>query len=427
MEIIRLSRDELQYELSIRGNINIGNLSLAALRKKLTPLLQNEGSEVGTLDIQGDNLATELETCVLKIGEIHLLVSCFDGRRFSNASKKIETKISHVMGRLCRIPSDGDADLKERIENLVTDLRRFEDIIEEKYFSFDSVPPSLQASFNQPKSADEIEHKCKKQTPVHEWHLSFSGNKNGMSINSFLERVSEMAGPRNVTEKDLYIGASDLLSGNALIWYRSIKHTVSSWPDLVNRLKIEYLPTGYELKLWNEIRDRLQAEGETVGLFVACMLNLFSRLSNPASEEDKLQIIRSNMLPYFIHSLGVVEVKSVDDLLLKCKILETNRYVAEENVNKASLSSRSKNGRHLLEPELSSSQNNKVNFTEASSSPSKLNQTFRSLECWNCKREGHSFSQCPRPRNKFCYGCGKPNVFKGDCENCSSGNGAAGF
>ena len=30
--------------------------------------------------------------------------------------------------------------------------------------------------------------------------------------------------------------------------------------------------------------------------------------------------------------------------------------------------------------------------------------------CWNCKRFGHKYSSCPRPRSCFCYKCGRPGT-----------------
>ncbi|XP_012273669.1 uncharacterized protein LOC105696077 [Orussus abietinus] len=41
-------------------------------------------------------------------------------------------------------------------------------------------------------------------------------------------------------------------------------------------------------------------------------------------------------------------------------------------------------------------------------------------ECWNCLQLGHSYSQCPQPRRRFCYGCGMPGMLRKGCSKCAS-------
>jgi len=55
--------------------------------------------------------------------------------------------------------------------------------------------------------------------PLYKWGLTFTGQ--GVSnANQFLERVEELADTRRVTRDELFQGILELLSGDALIWYR---------------------------------------------------------------------------------------------------------------------------------------------------------------------------------------------------------------
>lgn len=42
-----------------------------------------------------------------------------------------------------------------------------------------------------------------------------------------------------------------------------------------------------------------------------------------------------------------------------------------------------------------------------------------SFTCWNCDQTGHRHNDCKEPKNIICYGCGRKNVTKPRCPNCS--------
>lgn len=76
-------------------------------------------------------------------------------------------------------------------------------------------------------------------------------------------------------------------------------------------------------------------------------------------EDGKLSIIRRNLLPYYIHSLGLAQYQTVNELLSLCKKLEVNKLTADRSSYRSS----------LLEPDLSykkgKRKNNREMFTEA--------------------------------------------------------------
>ena len=85
-----------------------------------------------------------------------------------------------------------------------------------------------------------------KPTPVHKWNVTFDGKSQHDSVNGFLQRIEELRVARNTSKAELFRSAVDLFDGKALLWYRSIKPSVSSWDQLIQALKRDFLPPDYD-------------------------------------------------------------------------------------------------------------------------------------------------------------------------------------
>lgn len=422
MDPCRLVREELAYELSVRGVADTNNLAVSTMRGMLSAFLRKE--PLGKLitaenvNIEADN---EITICQQKTGELESILTEFKGPEGGNEHKRIETKIQHLLGRLSRIQTDEEhlTVIKTELIEQLYDFERFLDktLREIDQENMTSQPGSSRSTvpstrINEPSTGQTK----RKSVPVHQWGISFSGDGTGPSINAFLERIEEYRISRNVSIEDLFNSFSELLKGNALIWYRTVKTKVSTYPQLISRLRDEYQPFDYEVELWKEIRNRVQGSQESVGCYVSCMLNLFDRLPTRPSEEEKLRVLRRNIAPYFIYGIGLAEIDSVDEFLRVCKQLEHNKRMAE-NFN----CSRTVN-HNLLEPDLSPA----VSIRERGrNSPAKVAATTSTFgkQCWNCLGRDHMYRNCTQPRSrKFCYGCGQPNTIKSKCSKCYKGN-----
>lgn len=138
--------------------------------------------------------------------------------------------------------------------------------------------------------------------------------------------------------------------------------------------------------------------------FVACMVNLFNRLPTTPSEDEKLKVLKRNVSPYYIHAMGLTEVKDVAELLFTCKRLEAAKYLA-------GCVCPTSTRLNLLEPDLAGPSTSTSSRTPVQASISGMDRP-----CWNCGSTGHRFSNCPTPREKnFCFRCGKPGVTKYSC------------
>lgn len=434
MDPNRLCRDELLYELKVRGFAH-GSETVVTMRRKLRNLLSKEsfGDLVTADSLKAEfDVNVEYEVCSKKVSELIDFANKFKGGSETNEAKSIDTKLHHLYGRLQRLISflsDEDDDKLNEINRFIGQLEDIEVVLDSKNFNLTDQTVSVTKvtdvanstainTVNSVTSSNKI-------VPVHKWGIVFSGDNKGLSVNAFIERVEEYRVARNVSEIDLQNSIIDVLQGSALIWYRSIKAEVSSWNDFVKRLREEYLPFDYETELWNEIRNRIQGPKERVGNYFACMKNLFARLPQLPSEQQKLAVLRRNILPYYINGVGLQIYDSVDELLRLCKALETAKELASANrlpaINRLS----------VLEPDLAYHGNERSSII--SSCSGGTNNTAEDMltansddKCWNCLGSGHRFRQCRQPRKKrFCYRCGQSDVTKFSCKRCK-GNGVTG-
>lgn len=68
-----------------------------------------------------------------------------------------------------------------------------------------------------------------------------------------------------------------------------------------------------------------------MNVFQNILLDLFNRLQRSLSEREKLTILRRNIVPYFIHALGLHEVDTVEDLRNPCKKVKAAKSSGHRN------------------------------------------------------------------------------------------------
>ena len=101
-----------------------------------------------------------------------------------------------------------------------------------------------------------------------------------------------------------------------------IPPSVSSWSELVNKLRHTFLPANYDLALKDEIRNHTEAPGETVEIYIAIMENLFSRLTKILDEETRVSYIIHNLQPQFQRFCAFQKIATLSDLINIVKRIE---------------------------------------------------------------------------------------------------------
>lgn len=432
MEVNYLKKDELQYELQLRG-VSVTDRTVDEMRPQLRSLLNFENKDSSLHYPKYDlDISAELDTVNAKVLELATLVESFKGSANSSKCKGLLSRLVHLLKRIDRIPTENlpAVDITTRSESFaaVLDLMgRIESVTKRKEADASlllkhqkaSTPAdhnldsnaSSESSDSEVKAVTSLRSSKSKSMPVLKWNLKYSGDPKGMSVHTFLERVSELRIARNVSEVELFDQTLDLFEGRALLWYRANRTRVNNWKELTSMIIRHYEPPDYRSRLLQEIMSRTQDSSESIIDYLSCMTAMFERYGN-ISEELRLDIILKNLAPFYVMQLP--EVATLAELETECLKLEVRKYRAEHHVAPSH-----KKSAHYVEPDFAFVSATPTN-TETQACAS---QPTTSLICWNCQKTGHAYQQCSLPRTRFCYRCGKPNVTVRTCPTCNhSGN-----
>lgn len=447
VEINRLSKEDLEYELALRGSTP--KASVTEMRSLLRQFKRMDPSSSFVMPPHPYTFAQDSEAITAKLTALEQIITDFSGTHQTAEYKKTATALAFIYERITNSKPIADAETKSRSEFMRRALELSSQLIS-KAKAATRAAAKAQSSLLElsmpgpPKSSSSLAGSDEdddddavqfppnvrttpiatgpfltiKPVPVSAWGIKFAGQAREMSVGAFLERIAELKISRNSTDQALFNSAIDLFSGPALIWYRANRNSFSTWSELAEGLRLEFQSTDYDERLFEEIKRRTQGNNETMGLYVSVMKNLFARLSVSVSEDTQLRILLRNILPFYQTQLGLTEITTIPELLKCGKLLESRRASVEAYVPPP-LRGKS------LEPDLAyvsvnqdvSGARPSVRLSTVSSSPNPK------VVCWNCKRPGHRFSHCPEPRDRFCYRCGKPGVVVSTCPKCS-GNGS---
>lgn len=433
MDPEKLIKDELVYELKIRGFTNLQGETARSMRRQLAEVLRTEGFGV-LKEPEGDFrpvVLEELGTCTSKVEHLEHYALSYKGLNRSSASY-IDSKLKHLYGRLGRLQVDDTEEnrpLLRSISNLMSRLENIEERVdqadEESRAQAQVVEVQhLTAATPVALPSSSVVNIHKHQYEPRKWGIKFQG-QDGLSVAAFLEQVEIKRRSSHLSEAELLSCISDLLEGPAAVWYNSKSERIKSWSDFQCFLRDEFQPYFYQSELWDEIRARRQADTERVGIYFAFMSHLFNRLPKPATEEEKLEVLNKNVLPYYIENLGFATFKTVDELEGLLKRLERNRDIAEKR--RTTVVQRDT----LLEPDLAAPPApitipalTNTPSPPAGTSSSRPRPAVMAVEenrkCWNCQRVGHLFRRCRARRSgKFCFKCGRQGVVMVDCPKCS--------
>ncbi|KAJ3648957.1 hypothetical protein Zmor_020722 [Zophobas morio] len=481
----RLIKDELVYELMIRGVSSSGNVEDD---RRLLREAYHLGYAIKNIHLEPQ---VELMLCKNKLEELLSRILTFKVANRTNDFDSIYTRLQHVLGRLRRLEvepvlqgkyeelhrtclelmsrlrdvyegseeteqaeillDDADKggqpagtsspkvieDLQKRVDEKIADLstssirERLEDLTFEPRVSLPPVAPVLPDALRQSELIGKL-------------GLKFDGEST--SLSAFIQRAEELCEARNILKEQLFKSAADILSGDALNFWRANKRRYRNWEDLVTGLKMAFQPYNYATRLWTEIRERTQHPSESVVSYISVMEELFARLPEIPSESTRLEIIRPNLLPYLQFELALKPVTTIEELMIYGRNLEEGRAVAARYKLPPPVSSQS------LEPDLAFKKNRirqqvswytglpTTGVTNASTrvSPVVTQQTSNTLaskqfsekrdatqmkiRCWNCDQVGHRAPSCTAPETLYCHKCGKKGVSMWRCPTCSNKN-----
>jgi len=446
MKINYLKKDMLIHELTVRGIPVDDSTTVESLRSTLRPLIQME-KKSKTLNYPAYSLSFDEEKTHIRVmlDKLQSSIPNVKGEKAKTKFERYQTHLVHLLNRVDRAPIDKlspnqvDARAGLLVEILST-LDKLEQISKQDpnlsvmlsatHLDDSDSDSSFAAGDNQPPVSTP--HRASMSAPpskfqrVEKWGLKFTGDQKGMSVHSFLERVSELMVARNVCERELFESAIDLFSGKALNWYRSNRSRFADWRGLSDLLCRHFEPPDYRPRLFKEILERTQDPAESIVDYLSSMHALFRRYGQ-MTEDVQLDIITRNLAPFYTTQLPVV--RSLETLEEECLKLEAKKFRAEHYVPP----SRKRHG--FVEPDFAFIEAHSSAFNRVESPLPAVNEIqqptprhfppTRILTCWNCNQTGHLNRQCPNPRKIHCYRCGAQDVTIKSCPKCSpSGNGS---
>lgn len=168
-------------------------------------------------------------------------------------------------------------------------------------------------------------HNCNRAHDVYRWGVVFDGDAG--KLNAFLNRIDTLRHSRGVDKSVLFLAAGELFAGHAKIWFDSIRDSIANWDDLVGKLRCDFLPPDYELRLLDEIRYRTQGPDEKLIIFISVMIGYFNRLNSPPPISNQIQKIIKNMQPYYQSHLALTDITNMEQLRTICRKLEESRAI----------------------------------------------------------------------------------------------------
>lgn len=451
IEVNRLDREELIYELTWRG-IAIGTVEEMRSRLVLARQMERDGESLHYPPYPF-TFQQDMSVLTKKLDDLVAVIDIFLDTSKSGSYLKLQTKLNHILGRLDNM-SCTTADEFSLRGVIVAQVLTLIDQLHTKAAQAEGrtrvIPPNigvLQGSLQQPPvNLAPLSHSSfmpSVHTPVnastpslytpgsssaikpilpHKWNLKFSSDKKGMSVTAFFERVEELRRARNVTKDILLDSGIDLFEGRAYEFYQDCRTEVQSWDELVSKFKEEYQPAFYSERLLEEIKSRTQGPDESIGTYMAVMSRYFQRLQFPISEEARLTLLLRNISPVYRTQLGALEINSIAQLKSLCKRIEQRTLSVQYTPPP-------RKG-HSLEPDLAyvrlEEELDEIRLTEPETQD-RLHRPGTSgrkeIVCFNCNKPGHKAIGCVEKKKLFCFGCKKEGFTKRTCPNCNSGNG----
>lgn len=439
IKFLSLNKSELEYEVAIRSAVP--SATVPELRRQITKLVAEFPSEdilISHLSVNEDLLGIKT---ALEKAENALNSDVIPDK---NTLLRTQNLLHHLYHRLNRV--EPDTETSKSIKSSY--CAKFKDLYQ-KYISLkDQVIDPLQGQTSSDQDSSNplnIKVTCEKGFSGEIAKLKFDGKS---CVRTFIQRVSEFCKARSIDDSKLLAYCTEIFSGDALHWFRNVEQNIKDWDGLVEHLKKDFDQADYDYRLISEIRARTQGETENITIYLSIMSGMFSRLSKPITEEEKLEIILHNIRPAYTSTLAAVpEIQSIDSLRTICRNFENFQ------ARLAHFHEPSKPTADTIAPEFaysgSSNKNkfhtkifnnyhqNKIQSYSSNNSTYKNNNNNKSIKyenlealnlntrkegrrfCPRCRVDTHNLRQCTANKDAiFCFVCGRKDVKRPDCPDC---------
>ena len=256
---------------------------------------------------------------------------------------------------------------------------------------------------------------------INNWHLTFSGAATGMTVEKFIYMVNSLVSDSLAGDFGLLSEHSHLLfTGKAKDWYWRYRRTVPQiqWNNLCVALQGHFNDHLSDMDIRELLRERKQNFNESFEDFYTEILQICDRLRIAIPDHELIEILRRNVRPHVRKELFYLQINTLAEL----RSLVLRREALAKELDQTYRNPK----KHINE--IDSTDDNSVFHAEDTD---HVNEFVRSNSdqnsdriqgCFNCKSLDHRYKDCMAPKTVFCFGCGKPDVFRPKCPRCNPGN-----
>ncbi|XP_050559936.1 uncharacterized protein LOC126912319 [Spodoptera frugiperda] len=241
-------------------------------------------------------------------------------------------------------------------------------------------------------------------------------------LEAFLDAVEIYKECAAVSDEHALRGLPMLLEGEAAVWWRGVKASVTTWADATARLRATYGVAQPAHLILREIFAREQQE-ERAETFICRVRALIARLPYTLDQTLQTDICYGLLHRRVVKRVPRDSVRGLDDLLHKARIAEDTYKASKVDSDKVRNNNSTETSTTDRVLKISSS-------ATTGATSSRCNNRSRP-RCSFCKLFGHVSDEC-RNREKGnisknnnnttkevrCYGCGKQGVVRSKCDVC---------
>lgn len=421
IKFLHLQKSELQYEVTIRGEVPAHTvLELRRQVCRLTQLYPSNDIVDSCLEWSDDmkGISDTLNKIKANLDNLSLEMD-------ESLMDRTRSLLNHLFHRIRRLEQPDTSESITKLKLIKNTYDEYTNLFSSLVEPEDKFKDSVCAPLEVRKStlgADKLNvtvH-CDRGLSADIAKLKFDGKT---CVRSFIQKLKEFRLAKNVSDEKMMTFAYEIFTGDALHWFRSVKDDIKNPEDLIMRLQQDFDVFDYDYRMITEIRNRTQGELENIIVYMAIMRGMFSRLSNPLTEKDQLEILLHNIRPCYSNVLAnCPDVSSILQLQTLCRNYEQVK-ARSENFREP-IASTSK----TLAPEFSYTTPNK-NYNNFKPYPNSINKTSTNNKvfaisqpkfCYRCRVDTHSMRECTADRVIFCFKCGKKDVRSTECPVCNN-------
>lgn len=259
---------------------------------------------------------------------------------------------------------------------------------------------------------------------VTRWNIKFDGTAKTLSVDDFVFRVQTLKEMYEVPWHEVLCKFNLLLSGPASDWYWDYirQYRIYEWPQLKSAITRAFRRYQNDTEVIKDLLSRKPKVSETFEEYVREMCKLRNQANSPMTETDLISLIKGNLRGALQQLLFPCNSTSLESFIIEGRRAETmlrNNNQRRNNFGVFEIAP-PYDDCHYPEYPLDNNleNNNPPLISEENIEIAAV--ALNNKRCYNCKKEGHNFVNCPIPqRNLFCYKCGYENVVTPKCPRCS--------